>query len=129
MGTAASAGQGLGEILLGSDDRDRTMQNRIQTIGVWRPLVSNPITEQPSEISDYQSVNDDNHPYPSTDAEALETQVVFDSYFRLLESNLIFLQSFFSHGRSRLLFVLESLQIPTLNKNLSSSLWFFFVHW
>ena len=62
---AASAVQGLAEILLGKEEGERAMQNRIQVMNVWRPLGSNPITRQPLTICDYQSIQADKdlHPY------------------------------------------------------------------
>lgn len=41
------------------------MKNRVQVINVWRPLGTNPITQKPLTICDYQSVdpNKDVQPY------------------------------------------------------------------
>lgn len=61
----ASAVQGLVEKLLGKEEGERAMQNRIQIINVWRPLGSNVITQNALTICDYRSVNADKdiHPY------------------------------------------------------------------
>lgn len=62
---AESAVRALAEILLGKEDADKAMKNRVQVINIWRPLGTHPITQKPLTICDYQSINSDKdvHPY------------------------------------------------------------------
>jgi len=55
----------LAEILLGKEETEKVMKNRVQVINVWRPLGINPITQKPLTICDFQSVDPekDVHPY------------------------------------------------------------------
>ncbi|CAF2080883.1 unnamed protein product [Rotaria magnacalcarata] len=52
-----SAVQDLVEKVLGKDESERAMKNRIQIINVWRPLRTNPITKNSLTLCDYRSVN------------------------------------------------------------------------
>lgn len=45
------------ERVLGKEELERLMQNRIQVINVWRPLGSESITQKPLAICDYLSVD------------------------------------------------------------------------
>jgi hypothetical protein len=68
--TDAPGTQRIVEGLLGKEEGERAMQNRIQVINIWRPLGPNPITQKPLAICDYCSldIDKDVHQYMSRGA-------------------------------------------------------------
>ncbi|CAF3303463.1 unnamed protein product [Rotaria sp. Silwood2] len=58
--------QRLVEKLLGKEEAERALKNRIQIINIWRPLGQHPITEKPLAICDYQSIDVDKDVHPLT---------------------------------------------------------------